>query len=155
MRSQCLVRSVPRERVKRNRTKGPRNRTKGTLQETDGEEMVVIEIRVTDVGPVAAEAGDQSRLRPLIASRVEMFRLEEDATTIDVEGLRLDEKEIVLGVVGGKEIVEEVVGVVEETCGAVDVETRAEAVAALHNEEEEEVVAAVRHCPAAAAVEMK
>jgi uncharacterized RmlC-like cupin family protein len=126
--------------------------------------MVVMEIRVMDVGPVVAEeeeeeAGDQSRLRPLIASRVETIRLEEDedATMIDVEGLRLNEKEIVLGVVGGKEIVEEVVGVVEVTCGAVDVETRAEAVAVLHNEEEEEVevVAAVRHCLAAAAVEMK
>jgi hypothetical protein len=124
--------------------------------------MVVMEIRVMDVGPVVAEeAGDQSRLRPLIASRVETIRLEEeeDATMIDVEGLRLDEKEIVVGVVGGKEIVEEVVGVVEETCGAVDVETRAEDVAVLHNEEEEEVeeevVAAVRHCLAAAAVEMK
>jgi hypothetical protein len=48
--------------------------------------------------------------------------------------------------------VEEVVAVVEETCGAVGVETRAEAVTVLHNEEE---VAAVHQCLVTAAVAMK
>lgn len=123
-------------------------RTQVTSQEIAGEEivvtgMIVTEIRMIDV--VLAEGlvvGDRSYLKPLIVSQAELTRGEEDGVMIDVEGLRVDVKEIV-----------EAVGAAEAIRGAVVVETWTvvEAVHVLGSEE----VAVVRRCLEHVAVEMK
>jgi hypothetical protein len=119
-----------------------------TSQEIAGEEiavtgMIVTEIRMIDVVLAVVVVGDRSYLKPLIVSQAEVTRGEEDGVMIDVEGLRVDVKEIV-----------EVVGAAEAIRGAVVVETWTvvEAVHVLGNEKE---VAVVRRCLEHVAVEMK